>query len=343
VLGRTLYLSNSCAFLYSNIFFSTFTFFVQSIHVHENIKYSTPVLDPNQAPAMTAGGHQFVAIRVTWLNIPMPISAPIHRSRQAIKRAELRVTDEIERNRQKAKFYNSSAWKRFRLMKLAAEPLCKFCLAKGLTMFSTAVDHVFDRCGPCFRPITMNCNELHTMNCNELHTMNCNELHTMNCIRPHTMNCKRSRVDSTNRESETEMTAPLVTYQGRSQTAQAWADEFGVVLTAIQHVNTSAAGCVTSDPRGVGSKASEPNGRDALASGRSVSASGGADRGDDLPRARGGVVIPPPTYQLGDVSLPLSQWATKLGLSRTALRFRLDRWPLEKALTKPRGPRGPRR
>ena len=195
--------------------------------------------------------------------------------------------------------------------------------------------------------------------------MNCNELHTMNCIRPHTMNCKRSRVDSTNRESETEMTAPLVTYQGRSQTAQAWADEFGVVLTAIQHVNTSAAGCVTSDPRGVGSKASEPNGRDALASGRSVSASGGADRGDDLPRAgckaangtgakpanagvatdraRGGVVIPPPTYQLGDVSLPLSQWATKLGLSRTALRFRLDRWPLEKALTKPRGPRGPRR
>lgn len=39
---------------------------------------------------------------------------------------------------------NSAAWKRLRAQVLAEEPLCRWCLARGLVVASTDVDHIKD-------------------------------------------------------------------------------------------------------------------------------------------------------------------------------------------------------
>lgn len=41
-------------------------------------------------------------------------------------------------------------------------------------------------------------------------------------------------------------------------------------------------------------------------------------------------------------AMPLIDWAKRLGISREALRERLRRWTLERAMTEPRGPTGPK-
>jgi predicted ArsR family transcriptional regulator len=40
--------------------------------------------------------------------------------------------------------------------------------------------------------------------------------------------------------------------------------------------------------------------------------------------------------------LHISEWAKRLGISRAAMRSRLDSWPLEDALTRPKGAFGPK-
>lgn len=40
-------------------------------------------------------------------------------------------------------------------------------------------------------------------------------------------------------------------------------------------------------------------------------------------------------------TLPLIDWAVRIGIDRETLRSRLSRWPLERAMTQPRGPQGP--
>lgn len=39
---------------------------------------------------------------------------------------------------------NSAAWKKLRAVVLAEEPLCRWCLARGLYVASTDVDHIVD-------------------------------------------------------------------------------------------------------------------------------------------------------------------------------------------------------
>lgn len=39
---------------------------------------------------------------------------------------------------------------------------------------------------------------------------------------------------------------------------------------------------------------------------------------------------------LGDQTHPLGHWARQLGIDRATLRYRLQRWPLEEALTRPK-------
>lgn len=39
----------------------------------------------------------------------------------------------------------------------------------------------------------------------------------------------------------------------------------------------------------------------------------------------------------------VSEWARELGISRHALELRLAAWPIEKALTAPKGKTGPRK
>ena len=51
-----------------------------------------------------------------------------------------------------------------------------------------------------------------------------------------------------------------------------------------------------------------------------------------------------PLITFDGVTLPLSQWAHRLGIKSASLRLRLrNGWPLERALTEPRGRFGPRR
>jgi 5-methylcytosine-specific restriction protein A len=75
----------------------------------------------------------------------MPYAAPIHRSPQSVRIAEQRIATEAERNRQKGKFYNSAVWRKFRLVCLAAQPLCAHCLTQGLVTVATDCHHIKDR------------------------------------------------------------------------------------------------------------------------------------------------------------------------------------------------------
>ena len=48
--------------------------------------------------------------------------------------------------------------------------------------------------------------------------------------------------------------------------------------------------------------------------------------------------------EFGGARLPISEWARRVGISSTSLKLRIDRgWPLERALTEPRGVTGPQR
>lgn len=49
------------------------------------------------------------------------------------------------RNRPGDPFYSSRAWRRKRAAKLARDPLCEECLARGLTKGAEHVDHTLDR------------------------------------------------------------------------------------------------------------------------------------------------------------------------------------------------------
>lgn len=42
----------------------------------------------------------------------------------------------------KDKFYNSTAWRRFRHGYIARHPLCRACYAKGITTAAKVVDHI---------------------------------------------------------------------------------------------------------------------------------------------------------------------------------------------------------
>lgn len=44
---------------------------------------------------------------------------------------------------------------------------------------------------------------------------------------------------------------------------------------------------------------------------------------------------------LGNETMPIIEWAKKIGISRESLKWRLRNWSLERALTEPRGNTGP--
>lgn len=73
----------------------------------------------------------------------MPNRPPTHQARgyHHAKRAQRRIR---QRTRDDS-FYSQARWRRFRLLVLQAEPLCRHCKAVGFTVPATDVDHIVDR------------------------------------------------------------------------------------------------------------------------------------------------------------------------------------------------------
>jgi len=63
-----------------------------------------------------------------------------HKRKISSKRNKL--YDEKQRDMKVSKFYNSTAWKKLRKIKLSKNPLCEYCLEKDRTRIATEVDHV---------------------------------------------------------------------------------------------------------------------------------------------------------------------------------------------------------
>ena len=57
------------------------------------------------------------------------------------KRENNRRVKRSREDKKEQRFYDSAAWKRFRAMKLAEQPLCERHLAKGETVVATTVHH----------------------------------------------------------------------------------------------------------------------------------------------------------------------------------------------------------
>lgn len=74
----------------------------------------------------------------------MPSAVPSHRGGVHGGASRHRTYDEVSRDQESKKLYDSSAWRRARSVKLAEDPLCEACNSRGALEAASHVHHIIE-------------------------------------------------------------------------------------------------------------------------------------------------------------------------------------------------------